>query len=183
MNRVKRFLLAGSAGIALATAAQAADLPTAKPAVPAPPMTVGSCTSAQDFVMTACPLSWGGVTFYGTVDVGVGYQKFGAPLNSQYPTGLDYLIGKAGNPNLYSLAPNGLSQSNIGVKIKEEVAYGWSIVGQAEVGFDPYSLELANGPGSQWTNNLTKLQYQSANGARAARASCSIRRSLRASAT
>ena len=47
----------------------------------------------------------------------------------------------------FFLGPNGLSQSNVGVKIVEPIAPGgWSFVGQFELAFDPYSLLLANAP-------------------------------------
>ena len=44
-------------------------------------------------------------------------------------------------------APNGLSQSNVGVKVVEPIAPGgWSFIAQGELAFDPYSLLLANAP-------------------------------------
>ena len=39
------------------------------------------CGSAYDFVFTACPLSWYGVTVYGTIDLGGTYQTHGTPLD------------------------------------------------------------------------------------------------------
>jgi hypothetical protein len=56
----------GCAGVA-----DAADIDTlvAKaPVVQAPPP--ASCASIQGFFLTACQLSWYGVRFYGTIDVG-----------------------------------------------------------------------------------------------------------------
>lgn len=75
----------------VAGAANAADLPiaTKAPAVAAPPAT---CGSIYDFFLTSCPLSWYGVTVYGTVDVGGGYQTHGAPFSPLYPSGASYLI-------------------------------------------------------------------------------------------
>jgi predicted porin len=162
MNSLKSILLAGAASLTLAAAAQAADLPTTKGA-PAPPPTVGtpSCTSFQDFLTTECPLTYAGITLYGTIDAGVGWDKFGAPWNPTAHFGDNYMISKAGRPNIYEVAPNGLSQSVVGVKVNEPLINGWSFVGQAETGFDPYSLELANGQGSQFENNLVNLPHQS----------------------
>ena len=53
--------------------AWAADAPilTKAPPVAAAPVT---CGSAYDFFFTSCPLTWYGVTFYGTIDVGGGYM-------------------------------------------------------------------------------------------------------------
>ena len=119
--------------------------------------------SVQEFFTTTCPLSYGGVTLYGTVDVGVGYDKFGAPFNPFFPTGVQELNGKPGKANIYALTPNGLSQSDIGVKVKEDFAPGWSVVAQAEVGFDPYSLELADTSSAMWQNNDKSLPNQNTN--------------------
>ena len=45
------------------------------------------------------------------------------------------------------LAPNGLSQSNVGVDIKEPIAPGgWAFLARGELAFDPYSGLLANAP-------------------------------------
>src|ERR1700690_2070142 len=105
MNLSKSILLAGGAGLALAATAQAADLPTSKEAPPPPPPAVTSCTSFQDFLTTACPLTYAGITLYGTVDMGVGYDKFGAPWNPTAHFGDNYMISKAGHANIYELAP------------------------------------------------------------------------------
>ena len=48
---------------------------------------------------------------------------------------------------MWGLAPNGMSQSNIGIKANETIGAGWSFVFDLEAGFDPYSLQFANGPG------------------------------------
>jgi hypothetical protein len=49
------------------------------------------------------------------------------------------------NPG-FGLGPNALSQSQVGVKIAEPIASGWSFVAQGGFAFDPYSLLLANAP-------------------------------------
>ena len=50
------------------------------------------CASAQAQMKDPIPdsLSLGGVTLYGTVDVGYAYQSHGVPLNSSYVGGLVY---------------------------------------------------------------------------------------------
>ena len=55
------------------------------------------------------------------------------------------------------------SARTIGVKIKEEFAPGWSLVGKINTDFDPYSLQLANGPASLVDNNNQTIGNQSAN--------------------
>ena len=166
MNSMKTFLMAGVASVVMAAAAQAADLPTKKaPPAPAPAANCyASFSSWLDSTAADCPLSGLGVTLYGTVDVGVGYATNGSTFNPVYPNGVNELISKMSAGSGWQLLPNGLSQSNIGVKLKEQVVPGWFLVGDVNAGFDPYSLQFANGPESVVQNNLTKLQYQNANG-------------------
>ena len=63
-----------------------------------------------------------------------------------------------------TIAPNGLGQSYIGVKGKEPIASDWSLVFNLQNGFDPYTLQRANGPKSLVQNNTTPLDQQTANG-------------------
>jgi hypothetical protein len=71
---MKRFgvstaLILGVAGAAYATDASADDIGVAKaaPSVTAPQQPA-TCTSFEDFVVTKCPLTWNGITVYGTID-------------------------------------------------------------------------------------------------------------------
>ena len=78
-------------------AAIAADMATKAPPPAAAPPTPAPCGSLWDFVATACPLTWYGVTVYGTIDVGGGWQSHGTPFSPISAPGQDYLIQKAGN--------------------------------------------------------------------------------------
>ena len=61
--------------------------------------------------------------------------------------------------------PNGLSQSNVGIKWKEQVAPDWFFIGDVNFGFDPYSLHFADGPRSlAENNNNIPAFFQIANG-------------------
>ncbi|MDR3423125.1 MAG: hypothetical protein P4L80_18130 [Xanthobacteraceae bacterium] len=139
--------------IGCGSAASAADMPIpakAEPMYYAPP---AACGSVYDFFFTKCPLTWYGVTFYGTVDMGVTYQTHGTPFDRNFPTGASYLLGGGGGNATnrtpgFGLGPNGLSQSNFGFKVLEPLGGGWSFVSQAGVAFDPYSLLLSNAPQS-----------------------------------
>jgi predicted porin len=131
--------------------------PAAAPASPPPPV---PCDSLWNFVTTACPLTWYGITVYGTIDVGGGWQSHGTPFSPTSAPGQDYLVQKASNRALWGIAPNGLSQSNIGVKGNEPIGAGWSFVFDLEAGFDPYSLRFANGPGSIAQNVNVPLTSQ-----------------------
>lgn len=98
-------------------------------------------------------LSYYGITLYGTVDVGFGYQSHGAPLSQYWPDAVNYLVSKNGNKGTATFTSNGLSQSKIGLKGSEEIADGWSAVFKLETGFNPQSGQLADGPGSIAANN------------------------------
>jgi predicted porin len=122
-----------------------------------------TCGSVEDFLTIACPLTWGGITVYGTIDAGVAWQNHGVPFNGTSSVGLEYLISKNANRALWSLAPNGLSQSNIGIKGNEPLAQGWAFVFDLQYGFDPYSLKAANGPRSVAENAGIPLTSQDSN--------------------
>ncbi len=84
-----------------------------------------------------------------------GYQTHGAPFNDVYPNGAEELISKNSNRPGYTLIPNGLGQSNIGVKGNEPIAGDWSLVFNLQNGFDPYTLQRANGPKSLMQKSAT----------------------------
>ena len=123
-----------------------------------------ACSTVQGFFLTSCQLSWYGVRFYGTIDAGGGYQTHGAPLGLDFVPGASYFLQKMNRTAMWGLAPNGMSQSSIGVQIKEPLGADWSFVAQLEAGFDPYSLRLANSPGSLAANNHVPLNQQTTNG-------------------
>ena len=75
-----------------------------------------SCVDLPDFLFTDCLLSWYGVSIFGAIDIGGGYQTQGAPLDRHFTTGASYFVGKMNRSALWSLAPNGLSQSSIGFR-------------------------------------------------------------------
>jgi predicted porin len=123
-----------------------------------------TCTSIVDFFTTACQVSWAGVRFYGTVDIGFGYQTNGAGLGRNFGPGVDYFIGKNSQGGRWLLAPNALSQSNVGFQIKEPLGAGWSFVGQVETQFDPYTMNLGSSAGSVPTNAHLPLTAQNSYG-------------------
>jgi predicted porin len=149
-------LLGGAGGVFAAP-------PNTPPAViNAPPG--GSCMSAIDFFTTACQLAWYGVRIYGTIDVGLGYQTNGAPLDRFFSPGLTYFPGKMNSGAKFLASPNALSQSNIGLQIKEPLGAGWSFVGQVESSFDPFTMRFANGVGSVHEFIGVPLVLQRSNG-------------------
>jgi predicted porin len=165
MRNLGAILLGSVAGLALIGAAQAADLPTKKaPIAPPPANCYASFMSWLDSTAADCPLSYMGVTVYGAIDMGFGYETNAARFNGAYPNGVNELIGKFNDGGRWQLVPNGLAQSNIGVKIKEQIVPNWFLVGDVNAGFDPYSLRFANGPQSLAENNYNTLAFQTANG-------------------
>jgi hypothetical protein len=128
----------------VATGAQAADLPSQT--LPAPWSAAPCFASFSDYFNSSpqdCPLTWNGITFYGRIDVGVGYESHGVPFNAFYPNGTEELISKNSNGSRYSLVPNGLGQSFLGIKGNEQFAPDWSFIFDLQTGFDPYSLQRA----------------------------------------
>jgi len=158
-------IILGMAYAAYASDASAADMATkAPPPAATPAASPASCGTLWDFVSTSCPLTWSGITIYGTVDVGGGWQSHGAPFSPLYTTGASYLIQKMNRTPMWGLGPNAMSQSNIGIKGNEPIGAGWSFVFDLEAGFDPYSLRFANGPGSQFSNINVPVNQQNTNG-------------------
>jgi hypothetical protein len=128
-----------------------------KPAAPPAP---AACASVVEFLTTSCPLSWSGITVYGTVDTGVTWQSHGVRFNPAYGPGIEELISSNSNRAIWNPAPNGLSQSFIGIKGKEQFAPGWSFIFDLQAGFDPYSLQLANGPNPNLRTTASRPLYK-----------------------
>jgi predicted porin len=122
--------------------ARAADSPAADPAPAAPP-TPAACTSTQEFFATDCPLTWHGITLYGAYDIGVGWVSHGLPENGFNYEG-ESLVNRNGNKSRFLVAPNNLSQTGLGIRAKEQLVEGWSVVFNASTGFNPQSFHLAN---------------------------------------
>ena len=96
MNALKTILLAGGATVILAVAAQAADLPTMKPAPAAPPP-VNCYADFFTWLNTTtkdCPLGANGIAIYGALDAGFGYESHAAPFNKYYANGIQQLVSK-----------------------------------------------------------------------------------------
>lgn len=134
--------------------AASADAPAAPVA-----QTVGQAVAALAGADSG-PLTLHGITLYGTVDIGVAYQSHGAPLSSYASVGVQSLISKSSNRAITSIAPNGLSQSKIGLRGSEALFDDWSAVFRLETGFQPTSGQLADGPRSVAQANGVALASQ-----------------------
>jgi predicted porin len=153
------------AGVSCAVDAWAADSTPTKAAPTAPAAATSApkpCTDAWSFVATDCQLTWQGITVYGTIDAGVGWQSHGAPFDIRSAVGASYLIQKQNRSPRWSLAPNALTNSTIGIKGTKPIAGDFSAVFALDAGFDPYSLRLSNGPGSVAANAGVPQNQQTA---------------------
>src|ERR1700722_16216603 len=86
-------MLAGAV-VSYAVDVWAADIIPTK----AQPATVESaptlCTDAWNFIASKCQLAWQGITVFGTIDAGAGWQSHGAPLDPLSAVSASYLIQK-----------------------------------------------------------------------------------------
>src|SRR5712672_3800905 len=150
------------AGASCAVNVRAADMMPTKATPAAGASTPKPCTDPWDFIATDCQLTWQGITVYGTIDAGVGWQSHGAPLDPRSAVGASYLIQKQNRSPRWSLAPNALSNSTIGIKGTEPIGGNVSVVFALDAGFDPYSMRFSDGPGSIAANVGTAQNQQSA---------------------
>jgi len=144
-----------------------AQVPT-PPQAPAAPPTSEGCASTKEFIATDCPLTWHGITIFGTFDVGLGWVSHGLPENGYNYEG-ESLINRNGNHSQWLIAPNNLSQTGLGIRGREEFKEGWYAVFNASTGINPQSGQLANAPATNTINNgLPRGSYSIAiDGARA----------------
>ncbi len=159
---VKRSLISAIILGGLMVSAQAADLSadSVKDAMPAIP---------------DGPITWHGVTFYGTVDVGYAYSEHGAPISGAFYNGADTTIfgSPFANRSISTLNNNALSLSNVGLKIEEQIGYGFLAVGKLETQFNPVSGELGDACASLIRNNgllVTQVATNNADGSRCGQA-------------
>jgi predicted porin len=143
-------VILAAGGASCGVAAWAADIaPTAPSAAASAPKT---CTDGWTFIATDCLLTWKGITVYGAIDAGFGWQSHGAPWDPRSAVTASYLIQKQNNSSLWGPAANALTNSFIGIKGTEPIGGNVSVVFALDAGFDPYSLKFSDGPGSVAAN-------------------------------
>jgi predicted porin len=127
-----------------------------------------ACASGREFATTDCALTWHGITLYGAYDVGVGWVSHGLPENGYNYEGAS-LVNRNGFQHRFLVAPNNLQQTGLGIRGKEEILPGWSLVFNASTGINPQSGLLANASKTDIINNgLPRRSYSYAiDGARA----------------
>ncbi len=149
--------------LALTGSAHAADLPAAETPEAPPPPSPTQCFSSPWTYLNAsvgdCPLSYGPITLYGTLDGGYGYEQWGAPVGASADKP-NYAIQRNSGDTHWLWSPNGLNTSTVGVRLSQEIGGAWELVGLAEAGFNPFSMQLINGPRSLADNNPYSPQFQ-----------------------
>lgn len=107
-------------------------------------------------------VSVNGITFYGTLDMGLTYDSHGVP-NSPIGSVSSYsLIQKQSNHANFGVTENELSQSKLGIKGAEDLGDGWTGVFKLEAGISPAGGALTDGLKSLTNNNGYTVQGNSA---------------------
>jgi predicted porin len=114
-------------------------------------------------------LSWGGVTLYGTIDVGYAYESRGVPLNNTFSAGLDSQLVNAGGNRVNdkaqsTVAEYGLSQSVVGLRLNRPAFDDVKVVGQLETAFSPLSGQIVDTCKSIADNSGKPASQQTASG-------------------
>src|SRR5215831_13161597 len=117
-----------TAAACCAVDARAAEPATAKASPTTAAAAPKTCTGLWDFIETDCQLTWYGITLYGAIDAGFTYQTHGAPLDPRSPPGSAYIVQRYSQGSRWSLAPNGLQNSFIGIKGTERIGGDTSVV-------------------------------------------------------
>src|SRR5258705_9638040 len=114
-------VILAAAGVSCEVEAWAADaVPTGASAATAA-SAPKACTDGWSFIATNCQLTWQGITVYGTIDGGFGWQSHGPPWDPRSAVGGSSLIQKQKNLALWRPAPNALTHSFIGIKGTEPI--------------------------------------------------------------
>jgi predicted porin len=126
------------------------------------------CASGLELATTDCTLTWHGITLFGAYDVGAGWVSHGLPQNATNYEG-ESLVNRNGYQHRFLIEPNNLQQTGFGIRGKEQIKNGWSVVFNASTGINPQSGELANASATDTINNgLPRSSYSEAiDGARA----------------
>ncbi len=134
----------------------------AQTAPAAPAGSSEGCGSFTEFATTACPPTWHGITIFGAYDAGIGWVSHGMPVNPNNYEG-ESLVNRNGNESRWLITPNNLSQTGVGMRGKEEILDGWSVMFNAATGINPNSGQLANASATDIANNgLPRGSYSEA---------------------
>lgn len=108
------------------------------------------------------PITWNGITLYGTLDIGVSYQSHGRPQGDYYSAGGYTFPNKASTNAISEVSHNGLSQSTLGLRGEVDVVDGWSGVFKVESAVNPVTLALTDNEKALIQNNGKAITSQRA---------------------
>ena len=94
-----------------------------------------------------------GITFYGTVDMGIAYDTHGVPNSGIGSVSSYSLIQKQSNHANFGVTENGLSQSKFGIKGADDLGDGWTALFKVEMGISPGGGGFTDGLKSLTENN------------------------------
>jgi predicted porin len=157
--KMKRLLLVFLTTAGLASVVHAQSLPSTKSDAAEPKSCFSDFWTYMNSPLKDCPLSYAGVTLFGNIDGGYGYESHGAPMGYSADK-VNYAIQRNSGKGAWLWSPNGASTSTLGVKIEEKIVDQWKFIAVAETGFNPYSLNLINGPQSIADNNRNRIINQ-----------------------
>ena len=157
--KMKRTLVFALGMVSLVSHAHAADTNP-------PPSSPFQLNPAQFKDPLPDSLTFWGVTFYATLDLGYAYQTNGRPLGNVV-SGLEFVpfttTRNYTGQHISTIAHSGLEQSKIGMKFDIPVALGWNGVGRADTGVDPLTGRLSDGCSSFVQNAGVPYNLQNSN--------------------
>ncbi|MDR3449890.1 MAG: porin [Alphaproteobacteria bacterium] len=130
---------------------------------PSDSFTALAASSASNLLTGDGPLTWHGITLYGSIQAGVAYLTHGAPFNGYAASSLPYLVSKYSNRPTFGYAGNDYGSSYLGLKGAEEILPGVSAIFNMTSFFDTGSGNLSDGLKSLVMQNGVPLANQSAN--------------------
>jgi len=122
-----------------------------------------AASGASDLLTGDGPLTWHGITLYGSIQAGLAYLTHGAPFNGYAASSLPYLVSKYSNRPTFGYAGNDYGASYLGLKGEQEILPGVSAIFNMTSYFDTGSGNLSDGLKSLVMQNGIPLAYQSAN--------------------
>lgn len=105
-------------------------------------------------------LSLYGISFYGTIDVGLRYETHAAPTNDYLISGTVPVISKASYQSVLAVTPNNLSQSRLGLTGNEPLFGDWAGIFRLETYFNPQSGDIPDNLKTLAQNNGRPLTSQ-----------------------
>src|SRR6266536_535445 len=119
-----------AAGAASGVEAWAADDAAGKASPATAASTPKTCTGVWDFIETDCQLTWYGITIYGAIDAGFGWQSHGAPLDPRSPPGSAYIVQRySRSSSRWDVAQNALTYDGVLEYDPMGGAYAFSPIG------------------------------------------------------